>query len=49
MTGGSKMTIRKILVALLVFGMVASLSACGRKGALEPPPDSTYPRQYPTQ
>ncbi|MBL6946282.1 MAG: lipoprotein [Rhodospirillales bacterium] len=40
---------RKLLVALLVFGLVASLSACGRKGALEPPPDSTYPRQHPTQ
>ncbi|MBC8158790.1 MAG: lipoprotein [Alphaproteobacteria bacterium] len=43
------MTIRKFLVALLVLGMVASISACGRKGALEDPPDGTYPRQYPTQ
>jgi len=49
MSGEKTMTLRKILVAILVFGMVASLSACGRKGALEPPPDSTYPRQYPTQ
>lgn len=40
---------RKILVLLLTLGMLASTAACGRKGGLEPPPDSTYPREYPTQ
>lgn len=40
---------RKLLVALLIVGMLVPLAACGRRGSLEPPPDSTYPRQYPTQ
>lgn len=41
--------IRRILIALLVIGLLAPLAACGRKGKIEPPPDSTYPRDYPTQ
>ncbi|MDX9861677.1 MAG: lipoprotein [Rhodospirillales bacterium] len=40
---------RRLLIALLVIGMLAPLAACGRKGNLEPPPGSTYPRQYPTE
>lgn len=40
---------RKLVVLLLVLGVVAGTSACGRKSAPEAPPDSTYPRQYPTQ
>jgi len=41
--------IRRILIALIVVGLLAPLGACGRKGSLQPPPDSTYPRDYPTQ
>ena len=41
--------IRKLLILLVVAGLVASVTACGRKGAVEAPPDSEYPRQYPTQ
>jgi predicted small lipoprotein YifL len=40
---------RKALVLILALGVLASTAACGRKSALEPPPDSTYPREYPTQ
>lgn len=40
---------RRILIALLVVGIVASLGACGRKGKVEPPEGSDFPRQYPTQ
>lgn len=42
-------TVSRILVAMLVIALLAPLAACGRKGSLEPSPDSTYPRQYPTQ
>ncbi len=40
---------RRLLIALLVLGLLAPLAACGRKGALEPPPGSTYPKQYPAE
>lgn len=38
---------RTLTVALVAVLMVASLTACGRKGAPEAPPGSTYPSQYP--
>jgi len=41
--------LRRLVVALLIVGMLVPLAACGRRGALEPPPDGTYSRQYPTQ
>lgn len=40
---------RRLLIALLVLGLLVPLAACGRKGALEPPPGSTYPREYPAE
>ena len=40
---------KKLLIVLLVLAMASPLVACGRKSRPEPPPDSTYPRQYPTQ
>lgn len=41
--------LRKLVVLFLVLGMVSATAACGRKGPVEAPPDSTYPRDYPTQ
>lgn len=41
--------IRRLLILLVIIGLVAPLGACGRKGSLQPPPGSTYPREYPTQ
>lgn len=41
--------IRRILIVLVVIGLLAPLGACGRKGIVEPPPGSSYPRDYPTQ
>lgn len=40
---------RRLLIALLVLGLLVPLTACGRKGALEAPPGSTYPRDYPAE
>ncbi|MBT3989475.1 MAG: hypothetical protein HON14_06365 [Rhodospirillaceae bacterium] len=43
--------LRKWIFALLVVLMtLPMLSACGKKGKLEPPPGekSDYPREYPT-
>jgi predicted small lipoprotein YifL len=39
---------RLMTVALVSVLLAASLSACGRKGAPEFPPGSTYPNQYPS-
>jgi predicted small lipoprotein YifL len=41
--------IRKLLLIVLVLAMAAPLGACGRKGHLDTPPDSEYPRQYPAK
>ncbi len=43
------MVLRKLLVLFVILGIAAGVSACGRKNAPEQPPDSSYPRQYPTQ
>ena len=43
------MVLRKLLVVAVILGIAAGVSSCGRKSAPEQPPDSTYPRQYPTQ
>lgn len=41
---------RRLLSILLVAVAVAMpLAACGKKGGLEPPPDSEYPRKYPSR
>lgn len=40
---------RRLLIALLVLGLLVPMAACGRKGALEAPPGSTYPKQYPAE
>ncbi len=41
--------IRRILMALMALALAASVSACGKKGDLEPPPGkkSEYPKVYP--
>lgn len=41
--------IRFLTVAVLLFGLAGTLSACGRKGDPEAPPGTTYPRTYPSQ
>jgi len=38
---------RRLLAVLMMLALAASLGACGRKGRLIPPEESTYPRQYP--
>ncbi len=44
---------RSIMKTCLMLGLVimlaAGLSACGRKGPLEKPEGSTYPKEYPTE
>ena len=41
--------IRRIVTLVLALALAASVSACGKKGDLEPPPGkkSEYPRTYP--
>ena len=41
--------LKRIVILVLVVAMASPLLACGRKAQPEPPPDTTYPRQYPTQ
>lgn len=36
-------------LAILIVAMGAGVSACGRKGAPEVPPGSTYPSNYPSK
>lgn len=43
------MTIRIMTVAVVVVLVAASLTACGRKGAPDAPPGSTYPSSYPNR
>lgn len=40
---------RLVTLLLLAAVMAAPLAACGKKGSLEPPPDSEYPRKYPSR
>lgn len=40
---------RLLTFALVAVLMAATLTACGRKGAPEAPPGSTYPSTYPDQ
>jgi len=37
--------------ALAVLMLALALAGCGKKGALQPPPDepNTYPRSYPSE
>jgi len=38
----------KRLIVLMVLGaLLASLSACGKRGRLEAPEGSTFPQEYP--
>lgn len=39
--------VRRIVLIVLLTALAAPLSACGRRGSLEPPEGSTYPRTYP--
>lgn len=38
-----------LLTAIVLILCTVGLSACGKKSALTPPPDSEYPKQYPRQ
>jgi predicted small lipoprotein YifL len=40
---------RLLTIALVLAVAAASVTACGRKGAPEAPPGSTYPAQYPNR
>jgi predicted small lipoprotein YifL len=42
---------RRLAKALLAIAAAAALTACGKKGAPEPPDDADprYPRQYPSK
>jgi predicted small lipoprotein YifL len=40
---------RALLVLVAVLMLAAPLSACGKKGNLEPPPGSQYDKVYPTR
>ena len=42
---------RSMLTAVLACALAVPLSACGKKGTLEPPEDEviTYPRTYPVR
>ncbi len=48
MTGVETMIRRRLLI-VLVLAMAVPLGARGRKGHLDKPPDSQYPRHYPTR
>ncbi len=41
--------IRRIILVMLALALAAGISACGKKGDLEPPPGkkSEFPRTYP--
>jgi len=40
---------RGLILVLVFLGLGLTLGACGKKGAPEPPPGSTYPREYPSR
>ncbi len=40
--------LRRLILIVLVLAMAAPLGACGRKSSPALPPDSEYPRKYPT-
>ena len=42
-------TLRGCLMLGLIFMLAMGLTACGRKGPLEKPEGSTYPKEYPTE
>ncbi len=39
--------LRTLALTILVAALLAPLAACGKKGGLDAPEGSTYPRQYP--
>lgn len=39
--------IRFMTIAVAMMMIAGALTACGRKGAPESPPGTTYPRDYP--
>ena len=41
--------IRKLVLLLLILGVALPLASCGRKGPLEAPPGTEYPRKYPAE
>ncbi len=40
---------RKIILILLALAVVLPTAGCGRRGSLETPEDSRYPREYPSR
>jgi predicted small lipoprotein YifL len=43
------MHLRALICAMVVLVSLGGLTACGKKAALTPPPESEYPKQYPRQ
>ncbi len=46
---GLRRLLRVCLMLGLMFVLATGLGACGRKGPLEKPEGSTYPKEYPTE
>lgn len=40
---------RIVVVTLVALALAAPLGACGKKGDLEPPEKSEFPKTYPTR
>jgi predicted small lipoprotein YifL len=40
---------RRLLLLVLISVLLLPLTACGRKGAPEPPPGADFPRTYPSR
>lgn len=40
---------RLLMIAVVMVLVAASVTACGRKGAPDAPPGSTYPAKYPNR
>ena len=45
----SRNFIKICLLLGLVIVLASGVTACGRKGAMEPPEGSAYPKKYPTE
>ena len=41
--------IRKVILIILALAVALPAAGCGRKGKLEAPEDSRYPREYPSR
>ncbi len=41
--------LRRIILIVLALAVALPIAGCGRRGALEAPEDSRYPREYPSR